>query len=153
VADVSARFRFLQLACEQLGRPVLWGAKGDDAFDCSGLVTWCLKKVGGPDLTKVDNAQALADATRELLPEESLQPGDLLFYGVGPHIIEHVAIYSGSGVISADGATSHITSLAVALANPSNRVRRHDAIAFRHDLPFMARHRNTLVDSIDAIER
>lgn len=150
---MTTRYRFLQLVVGQLGAPVLWGAKGGDAFDCSGLVTWCLRKVGGPDLTQVDNAQALSRATRELLPEEALEAGDLVFYGRGPDKVEHVAVYVGPGVISADGATSHITSLGISLANPANRVRQHDTISFRHDLPFLSRHRNTLVDNIDLVER
>lgn len=147
------RFRFLQMVVGQLGAPVLWGRKGGDAFDCSGLVTWCLKKVGGPDLTLVDNAQRLSEATRELGPEEALQPGDLVFYGTNPLGVEHVAVYTGTGVISADGATSHITSLEESLKNPANRVRKHDTISFRHDLPYLSRHRNTLVDSLDEVSR
>jgi cell wall-associated NlpC family hydrolase len=38
--------RFVSEALAQLGKPYRWGAAGPNAFDCSGLVTWCLKVAG-----------------------------------------------------------------------------------------------------------
>ena len=31
-----------------IGRPYVWGASGPDSFDCSGLITRCLRDVGKP---------------------------------------------------------------------------------------------------------
>lgn len=147
--------------------PVLWNGKGPDAYDCSGLVTCSLRDVGGPDLTSLENAQALHDHTRALGagPTDTPIAGDLVFYGVyeataptpeqpAPeprlHVI-HVAVYDQyGGVISADGATSTIKSLSIALANPANRVRRHNTIRYRRT-PYVVVHRNDLVDQLDRV--
>jgi NlpC/P60 family len=162
------RDRFLAAVVALLDMVVLWGAKEGNATDCSGSVTRSLKAIGGPDLTHCDNAQKLHDETRMLGagPTDQPLPGDLVFYGfpptaaelevnpsAGPHI-EHVAVVDEfGGVISADGATSHITSFDVAQANPANRVRRHPTRFYRRDTPLIVVHRNTLVDQLDGVER
>lgn len=153
---MSARSRFLQFALSKLGEPVLWSQKGPHLFDCSGLVTWSLMSCGGPDLRLTHNSQRLADETADLTTArpEALEPvpGDLLFFGDSAHGITHVAIVlAGGKCISADGASSHLTSEQVARANPRNRVRLHERFDFRPDLPFRSVHRNTLVDAIDGI--
>lgn len=155
IAPPTYRARFLATMESLMGKPVLWAQKGPDSFDCSGSVTWCLKQVGGPDLRLTHNAQSLHDATRALGPGDLLIPGDLVFYGAtGPKDVEHVAVYDEyAGVVSADGATSHITSLSVAMANPANRVRRHATIKYRSDTRYIVVHRNTLVDQLDGITR
>lgn len=153
---MTARSRFVALALEQLGKPVLWSQKGPDVFDCSGLVTHCLKLVGGPDLRALFNSQRLADETPDLETGRPFVieplPGDLLFYGLAPNGIEHVAIVlAGGKALSADGATSHQLKLDVAKADPRCRVRLHDRFAFRPDLPYRACHRNGWLDALDKI--
>jgi cell wall-associated NlpC family hydrolase len=162
---MNARVRFLAAVKAKLDYPVVWAAKGPDAFDCSGLVTACLLEVGGRDLRHIDNAQALHDKTRELGmgPTEKPLPADLVFYGIQQKMqdmselkvsIIHVAIVDEfGGVISADGATSRITSLKQAMANPANRVRRHPLIRYRTDTPFVVTHRFTLLDELDGVSR
>lgn len=154
-AYATARDRYIAELELLLGKPVLWAQKGPDAFDCSGSVTWCLWKAGGPDLRHLDNAQALYEATRGLMPiAEKPLKGDLVLYGYGPTQIIHVAsVDQFGGVISADGATPAITSLQQALANPANRVRRHADINYRRDTPFVQVHRNTLLDNLDLVSR
>jgi cell wall-associated NlpC family hydrolase len=159
---VSARESFVEAMTSLLGMPVLWSAKGPDAYDCSGSVTACLLKAGGPDWRQTHNAQGLHDATRTLVHGELPLAGDLIFYGNGPDRIEHVAVYTADGgIISADGATSHIDprkigfnqALALTMANPSHRVRRHGSVRYRDDTPYIAVHRNTLVDQVDDVTR
>lgn len=144
---MSARDRFVASARECLGCPVCWGKRGPGAFDCSGLVAWALKQAGGRDLTLTHNAQLMFRET----PQVGMPlPGDLAFYGFGPHSVEHVAVWvSPEEVISADGATSHVTDLALAQANPNARVRTHTTVHFRKDL--IGIHRNMYVDSVDLI--
>lgn len=161
---MSARARFLAAVERQLGMPVLWGAKEGPARDCSGSVTVPLKEIGGPDLTHIDTAQGLHDETRVLGagPSDTQLPGDLAFYGVYEkqldgyvrvHIVHVAVLDEYGGVISADGATSSVTSLAMALANPANRVRRHSMIRYRHDTPVVVVHRNTIIDKLDEVSR
>jgi murein DD-endopeptidase len=150
----TARQRFVAAVESLLGKPVMWAQKGPDVFDCSGSVTYALKQAGGQDLRHTHNAQALFDASRALVVGELPISGDLIFYGHDKGNITHVAVYAADGgVISADGATSHITDLRVASANPANRVRRHASVNYRRDTPFVAVHRNTFVDALDKVER
>lgn len=169
---MTHREQYLAAVEALLGMPVLWGAKGPDAYDCSGVVTASMKKIGGPDLTDIENSQALHDHSRALgwgpknlleyvkatgLDGHPLQkplPGDLAFYGYSMDRIVHVAtVDQYGGAISADGATSQITSLHIALANPSHRVRRHAKVDFRGDLPFWTVHRFVALDELDRVSR
>lgn len=163
VPPPSHRVLFLKAVEAKLGKPVLWGAKGDHAYDCSGSVTASLKEIGGPDLRATDNAHALHEKSRELgaPATEHPLPGDLVFYGVLEGVGDtqkvrfvHVAVVDEfGGVISADGATPSIKTLSQAMANPANRVRRHNTIRYRKDCPVIVVCRNTLVDDLDLVSR
>lgn len=92
--------KVVDLALTKLGVPYVWGAKGPNAVDCSGLVQWSYKQVGvplGPDTyTQV----------RQGIPVRDLQPGDLVFPSaeMGPRGPGHVQMYIGNGkVIEAPG--------------------------------------------------
>jgi cell wall-associated NlpC family hydrolase len=151
---LTHRERFVQVIERLRGQPVLWASKGPSVFDCSGLVTFAFREAGGKDLRHTHNSQALHDAARELGPTEKPQPGDLAFYGAGPDKVSHVAVIDTyGGVISADGATSAITSLAVSMNNPANRVRRHRSADFRKDLPYFTVRRFTLLDDLDGVSQ
>lgn len=152
---MSARAQFLKAVTDQLGKPVLMGGTAPDVFDCSELVAWGVLQAGGVDQRGTHTAQRYHDETRELVGGTDVQqPGDLAFYGVDAAHVSHVAIVDEfGGVISADGATRAIKSLAVALANPSNRVRRHAAIRYRRDLPYLSVRRNVFVDDLDKVTR
>lgn len=147
----TARERFVALALQQLGKPVCWAHRGPDAFDCSGLVAWCLTPVGGPDLRATHNAQMMFNETPHVTAAEAL-PGDLGFYGLGPRAVVHVVVYLGNNrVLSADGATSRVTELAAAIANPAARVRQYASFNYRK--PFQGLHRNTWLDAVDGVCR
>lgn len=148
---VAARSRFVQLALSKLGSTVLWGAQGPREFDCSGLVMWALEGVGVH--LKDHNAQMLADETPNLATAPGATPlaGDLCFYGSDWGHVTHVAIWLLGGVLSADGATSRVTSLATARANPRARVRLHASPQYRDD--FLGVHRNRFVDDLDLVTR
>lgn len=149
---MNARDKFIAYVQAQLDKPCLWGAKGDDAFDCSGLVTCGIKFAGGPDWRHTHNANRLGDETRELVAGEDPLPGDLIFFDAdGDSLDEHVGIVlNETTAIDAAGARSSVHTLAEALALHA-RVRLHD----RHDYRkgFRAIHRNTVLDSIDFVTR
>ncbi len=150
-----ARGRFCQIALSKIGNTVLWAQRGPDVFDCSGLVAWALRGVGGLDRRATHNAQMMADETPDLRtaigPLEPL-PGDLCFYGRDAAHVIHVAIWlAGDKVLSADGATSRVLDLKSALANPTARVRLHDSPKFRRD--FLGTHRNRYLDDLELITR
>lgn len=145
---MSAREKFLFFVQHQLDKPCLWGAKGDDAFDCSGLVTAGIRAAGGPDLRQTHNANRLAKETRPLLPEERPIPGDLIFFDAEHDgVDEHVGIVRDADTaIDAEGATSKVTSIEEAVKRHA-KVRLHNGHRYRKS--FRAVHRNTYLDSID----
>ncbi|WP_078857091.1 bifunctional lysozyme/C40 family peptidase [Streptomyces sp. NBRC 109706] len=79
----------------QLGLPYLWGgdgpAAGEDGFDCSGLTRAAYETAGIP-IPRVAQDQYNAGPH---IPEDQLQPGDLVFYGT-PDDIHHVGLYIGA---------------------------------------------------------
>lgn len=77
----------------KLGAGYLWGAKGPDVFDCSGFVRWSFLQVG---ISLEGYSGAMYKSTIRI-SESQLQPGDLVFWGVGGS--EHVAIYIGGNQI------------------------------------------------------
>jgi peptidoglycan DL-endopeptidase CwlO len=73
-ADAAAQTA-VRAALSKLGRPYVWGAKGPDAFDCSGLVRWAWAQAGvtlGADTyTQIEQGVPVAPG--------DVQPGDLIF--------------------------------------------------------------------------
>lgn len=81
-------------ALDQLGKPYVWGGTGPDGFDCSGLTqqAWA---AAGVEIPRVTTDQ-INHGTR--VSREELQPGDLLFFNVGPDPQPgHVTMYIGDG--------------------------------------------------------
>lgn len=84
----------LEAAREYEGLPYVWGAKGPDAFDCSGLISQAFRDIGYivPHGTK-----AQVQVGKEVSVEDA-EPGDVVFSrfeGNGP---EHVAFVAEPGV-------------------------------------------------------
>jgi len=152
-----SRSRYVETAVGWVGKPVLWGAKGEwflnekdeketlppeTAFDCSGLCTSALLAIGGPDLRAEWNAQHFADG---LLPTDKPQPGDFGIYGSSlNHVIHVVIALAGDNVLSADGATHTVRSLAQAIHRGA-QVRVHHGTAWYRSEPFMGWRRNKFV--------
>lgn len=87
--------------------PYVWGAGGPDVFDCSGLVMWAYGKVG-ISLPHYSGAQYNA-TTR--ISRSQLQAGDLVFWGPGGS--EHVAIYTGGGLVHSFGSGNGVNVTAL----------------------------------------
>ncbi len=88
------------IARAQVGKPYVLGAKGPNAFDCSGLVYWSYSR---PPVLIANYTTAQIAQTRSI-PYSQILKGDLIFYG-----INHVAIYYDSNMM-------------VEAANPSSGV-------------------------------
>lgn len=106
--------RFWNVALSHEGAPYLWGRKGPDAFDCSGLITNCGYKAGGPDWRFTQNAQGLADVLQPIARLAPRQMG-LVLYGHSLDVATHVMIVVGDGrVYGATGGDHTTTSLQAA---------------------------------------
>ncbi|WP_410585448.1 C40 family peptidase [Amycolatopsis sp. lyj-108] len=86
-------------ALAQLGKPYVWGGKGPNGFDCSGLMlaAWAAAGVGIPagTVSQVHAGHAVPGLNQ-------LMPGDLLFIpgSLGtPANPRHVGMYAGHGLI------------------------------------------------------
>lgn len=86
-------------AVSKLGKPYVWGAKGPNAFDCSGLMmaAWAHAGVaiGAATTSQIHDGRAVPSLAQ-------LQPGDLLFIpgSLGtPANPRHVGMYAGHRLI------------------------------------------------------
>ena len=67
-------------------------------FDCSGLVRYAYWASAGLDIGRGGNTDSQTNDPH-LVPisESQRQPGDLEYFGSGPHSTHHVILYSGNG--------------------------------------------------------
>ena len=79
----NKRLSILQVADKQLGKPYVMGANGPDAFDCSGLTSYCYKNGPGIDIPRTANAQQASSKFVEI-PIDQAKPGDL--FGRDGHV-------------------------------------------------------------------
>lgn len=81
-------------AFKHLGKPYVWGAKGPNTFDCSGLTYYVYMKATGHYIGGWTGEQQYAGTQ---IPVSQAQPGDLVFWGPSSGVIHHVGIYIGNG--------------------------------------------------------
>jgi cell wall-associated NlpC family hydrolase len=83
-----------------------FGGATPDGFDCSGLVFYAHRHFG-LDVPRTSSAQSEAV---ESVKEKKLQPGDLVFFKIGSHRVNHVGIYIGERrFVHAPGAGKPVT--------------------------------------------
>ncbi len=95
-------YSFMQEALKYEGRPYVWAGKDPvTGFDCSGLMTWCMKKQWNVPVDPImTNASTIYSRWCSPLASSDVIPGDFVFwkhtYGTNPEAITHVAIYCGN---------------------------------------------------------
>jgi cell wall-associated NlpC family hydrolase len=85
--------RAVALAQQFLGVPYVWGGASPSGFDCSGLVMFVYQQLG-VGLPHYSGNQWYAG--RRLAADE-LQPGDIVFFDMGPDGPGHEGLYIGDG--------------------------------------------------------
>jgi peptidoglycan DL-endopeptidase CwlO len=65
----------VRAALGRLGRPYVWGAKGPNSFDCSGLTGWAWRQAGIQ--LGADTYQQIHDGVA--VPPDQIRAGDLIF--------------------------------------------------------------------------
>ncbi|WP_158892586.1 C40 family peptidase [Amycolatopsis anabasis] len=113
-------------ALAQLGKPYVWGGKGPNGFDCSGLTlaSWAAAGVGIPAGTT-----SQVHAGRPVPSLTQVQPGDLLFTAGSLGTARnprHVGLYAGHNLIvnSYDSSTGVILEPLSAWADKVVAIRR-----------------------------
>ena len=81
--EQEADSSILNRAMQELGKPYLWGGVGPDAYDCSGLVSYCVSGVHA----RIGTVQTFMGWQRVSNPE----PGDICVND------NHCGIYAGGG--------------------------------------------------------
>ena len=104
------------IAKRYLKVPYVWGGTTPAGFDCSGLMQYSYQQIG-ISLPRTSRTQFHAGAYIPPNRLDLLEPGDMVFFGVGgdPDQIHHVGMYVGGGDFihaPATGDVVRITSLA-----------------------------------------
>lgn len=89
--------QFVQACRSMIGHAYIWGAAGPNTFDCSGLVTWALKKIGVMDASagRFTVATIASSSLFEEVPYDQRQRGDVICN----NDLSHVVICQGDGTI------------------------------------------------------
>jgi cell wall-associated NlpC family hydrolase len=113
VAAPPGAERLVQLALNQVGKRYVWGAKGPETFDCSGLVSWAYAQIG---ITIPQGTAGQWPGLRPVAASQAL-PGDLVFFDIeGRGRVDHVGMLAGD--LDGDGGMDMVHA-----ANPSLGVR------------------------------
>lgn len=108
--DVNKADEVITEAKKHIGKPYSWGAEGPNSFDCSGFVSYVLKKTGlslGADRITTSSAISFLNAkgvtsykysSSEDNPTNA-KKGDLVFYYDSDGEPIHMGIYMGNGQI------------------------------------------------------
>lgn len=104
--------RVAATAATQIGAAYRWGGNGP-SFDCSGLVTWALRKHGiSPPRSSAQLYQWV-----DKIPRSEAKPGDLVFSAFGRKgagKVDHVAMYAGDGqVVTASSGQGRVIRRAI----------------------------------------
>ena len=85
--------KLVELAKSKLGCKYVWGATGENTFDCSGLTSWCHKQLGiSIPRTSLDQSKS-----GKAVNKSDLQLGDLIFWKTTSAPVGHVGMYVGNG--------------------------------------------------------
>lgn len=100
IHDGSGVGTLLAVARSKIGSPYVWGAKGSNAFDCSGFVYWCLNNAGVRQSYMTSSGWRNAGRYQKVSNYGSLQAGDIIV------VKGHVGIVAGGGQVI-DASSSH----------------------------------------------
>ena len=110
----------IAIAEQQVGKPYVWGGKGPNSFDCSGLMYYAFLNGAGVNIGGWTVPQESSGTQVSL---SALQPGDLLFWSSHGSTY-HVALYIGGGtMIQAPQPGENVKYTALAYFMPDFAVR------------------------------
>ncbi|OEU85169.1 glycoside hydrolase [Streptomyces abyssalis] len=114
--NVAGMISFLKA---QVGKSYVMGASGPSSYDCSGLTQAAFKQLG-VSLPRTSQAQSTEGTPVSM---DSLQPGDMLYWG-GAGSAYHVGVYVGGGkFIGAQNSSTGVVEKSLDYDPPSGAVR------------------------------
>jgi cell wall-associated NlpC family hydrolase len=90
-ADTGAAIA--SVATQQVGTAYEFGGADLGGFDCSGLALYAYAQLG----ISIPRTAAQQQHAAQPVPLSALQPGDLVFFRMRGHAIDHVGVYVGAG--------------------------------------------------------
>ena len=89
--------KLIEIAESKLGCPYVRGAKGPDAFDCSGFVYWCLNQAGIKQGYMTSIIWRTCSKYKRINTMSELKRGDILVFQGETLDSGHVGFYLGDG--------------------------------------------------------
>ncbi|MCX7780771.1 MAG: NlpC/P60 family protein [Negativicutes bacterium] len=106
LADSRKGQRIVSLAKRFLGVPYAWAGRSPEGFDCSGFIQYIFNQYSIPLPRMADEQFEIGIA----VPQNDLQPGDLVFFSTYEPGPSHVGIYMGEGqFIHASSGADEVT--------------------------------------------
>ena len=91
--EEKIRYRIVEFAKTQIGKPYVYGATGNNSFDCSSFVQYIFKKTLGITIPRVSAEQSIFKPKLH----NNIKKGDLLFFEtLEKGRISHVGMYIGN---------------------------------------------------------
>ena len=85
--------KIVEFAKTQIGKPYVYGATGNNSFDCSSFVQYVIKRTLGITIPRVSAEQSVFKPKLH----NNIKKGDLLFFEtLGKGRISHVGMYIGN---------------------------------------------------------
>jgi cell wall-associated NlpC family hydrolase len=109
--------RAVMLVQRYLGVPYVWGGAAPSGFDCSGLVMYVYAQLG-VQLPHFSGSQWQSGTRVEW---NELQPGDIVFFDMGPTGPGHEGIYIGNGQFVHAPHTGDVVKISSLLAGSYSR--------------------------------
>ena len=101
ITEADARAA-LEVALQNIDKPYVYGGRGPDVFDCSGLITFSYKiALGRENIFLIGTSFVTSDATMidlyyyntEPLPNEQIKPGDIVFITAEQGKVNHGGLF------------------------------------------------------------
>ncbi|BBM59464.1 cell wall-associated hydrolase [Leptotrichia hongkongensis] len=91
--EEKIRYKIVEFAKTQIGKPYVYGATGNSSFDCSSFVQYVFKKTLGITIPRVSAEQSVFKPKLH----NNIKKGDLLFFEtLEKGRISHVGMYIGN---------------------------------------------------------
>ncbi len=101
ITEADARAA-LEVALQNIDKPYVYGGRGPDVFDCSGLIAFSYKiALGRENIFLIGTSFVISDATMidlyyyntEPLPNEQIKPGDIVFITAEQGKVNHGGLF------------------------------------------------------------